>query len=149
MKNYNRKSLGDVISTAASMLLFLLFAVCLLLMIAVAAGTYSRISTNFDKTFGLSASLRYISNKIKSADSAEIAENGKGLRLTTGASVDMIYFSNGELFEKNMDNGADQNEIHGESIFEISDMSVSETDGLFKISVTMNGERNVTYVRRR
>lgn len=147
MKKYNRKSLGDVISTAASMLLFLLFAVCLLLMIAVAAGTYSRISTNFDKTFGLSASLRYISNKIKSADSAEVAENGKGIRLTTGDSVDMIYFSNGELFEKNMDNGDDG--FDGESIFELSDMSVSEADGLFKISITMNGERNITYVRGR
>lgn len=147
MKKYNRKSLGDVISTAASMLLFLLFAVCLLLMIAVAAGTYSRISTNFDKTFGLSASLRYISNKIKSADSAEIAENGKGIRLTTGDSVDMIYFSNGELFEKNMDNGDDG--FDGESIFELSDMSVSEADGLFKISITMNGESNITYVRGR
>lgn len=147
MKKYNRKSLGDVISTAASMLLFLLFAVCLLLMIAVAAGTYSRISTNFDKTFGLSASLRYISNKIKSADSAEVAENGKGIRLTTGDSVDMIYFSNGELFEKNMDNGDDG--FDGESIFELSDMSVSEADGLFKISITMNGESNITYVRGR
>lgn len=147
MKKYNRKSLGDVISTAASMLLFLIFAVCLLLMIAVAAGTYSRISTNFDKTFGLSASLRYISNKIKSADSAEVAENGKGIRLTTGDSVDMIYFSNGELFEKNMDNGDDG--FDGESIFELSDMSVSEADGLFKISITMNGESNITYVRGR
>ncbi len=147
MKKYNRKSLGDVISTAASMLLFLLFAVCLLLMIAVAAGTYSRISTNFDKTFGLSASLRYISNKIKSADSAEVAENGKGIRLTTGDSVDMIYFSNGELFEKNMDNGDDG--FDGESIFELSDMSVSEENGLFKIFITMNGESNITYVRGR
>lgn len=147
MKNYNEKNLGDVISTAASMLLFLLFAVCLLLMIAVAAGTYSRISTNFDKTFGLSASLRYISNKVKSADSAEIAENGKGIRLTTGASVDMIYYSGGVLLEKNMDNGADNDEFDGERIFEISDMSVSETDGLFRISVTINEESSVTYVR--
>lgn len=149
MKKYNSKSLGDVISTAASMLLFLLFAVCLLLMIAVAAGTYSRISTNFDKTFGLSASLRYISNKIKSSDSAEVAENGRAILLKTGASVDMIYFSNGELFEKNMDNGADFDAFDGERIFELSDMNVSEKDGLFKISVAKNGEKNVTYVRGR
>lgn len=149
MKSYNSKSLGDVISTAASMLLFLIFAVCLLLMIAVAAGTYSRISTNFNKTFGLSASLRYISNKIKSADSAEITENGKALRLTTGEAVDLIYYSSGELFEKNIDNGADAGLFGGESIFELSDMTVSETNGLFKISVTMNGESSVTYIRGR
>ncbi len=129
------------------MLLFLMFAVCLLLMIAVAAGTYSRISTNFDKTFGLSASLRYISNKIKSADSATNAEDGKAVLLKTDSSVDMIYFRGGELFEKNIDNGADAEEFDGERIFEISDMTISEADGLFKISVTMNGENNVTYVR--
>ncbi len=55
MKKYRNKTLSDTVSTIGSMLLFLMFAGCLLMIIAVAAGTYSRISSNFDKTFGSSA----------------------------------------------------------------------------------------------
>ena len=90
MKKYRNKTLSDTVSTIGSMLLFLLFAGCLLMMIAVAAGTYSRISTNFDRTFGTTASLRYISNKLKSCDSAEIVDNGSGLILKNGGAVNII-----------------------------------------------------------
>ncbi len=37
MKNYKNRSLGDMISTVASMLLFLIFAGCLLMIISIAA----------------------------------------------------------------------------------------------------------------
>ena len=130
------------------MLLFLLFAGCLLLMIAVAAGTYSRISTNFDKTFGSSASLRYISNKIKSAESVRIAENGTALYLTDGEIVDVIFYQDNSLYELSV--AADTEPVleGGDKIFELSDINVSEQGNVLKITVTLNGEQNSTYVRR-
>lgn len=130
------------------MLLFLLFTGCLLMMIVVAAGTYSRISTNFDKTFGSSASLRYISNKIKSSESARIAENGSVLYLLDGEILDVIYFRNGALYEKSV--AADTEPVleGGDRLFELGDINVSEQGSLLKITVSFNGEQNSTYVRR-
>ena len=148
MKKYEKKSLGDMISTVGSMLLFLLFTGCLLLMIVVAAGTYSRISTNFDKTFGSSATLRYISNKVKSAESVEIAENGTVLYLTDNGVVDIIYFRNSTLYEKSISEDIEPVLNGGDKIFSLSGIKVSEQGSLLKITVTLNGEENSTYVRR-
>lgn len=148
MKKYKTKSLGDTISTVGSMLLFLLFTGSLLMMIVVAAGTYSRISTNFDKTFGASATLRYISNKVKSADSVEIAENGTALYLTDGEIVDVIYFRDNFLYEKSVSTETEPSLIGGDKIFELGSINVSEKGSLLKITVTVNGEQNTAYVRR-
>lgn len=148
MKKYKNKSLGDTISTVGSMLLFLLFTGCLLLMIVAAAGTYSRISSNFDKTFGSSASLRYISNKIKSAESTQIDENGSVLYLADGDILDVIYFRDGALYEKSVAADTEPQLEGGDRIFELEDMNVTEQGSLLKISVSLNGEENSTYVRR-
>lgn len=137
-----------MISTVGSMLLFLLFTGCLLLMIVVAAGTYSRISTNFDKTFGSSATLRYISNKVKSAESVEIAENGTVLYLTDEGIVDIIYFRGSSLYEKSVAADTEPVPEGGDRIFELGGMNVSEQGNILKITVTLNGEQNSTYVRR-
>lgn len=148
MKKYKNKGLGDTISTIGSMLLFMLFTGCLLMMIAVAAGTYSRISTNFDKTFGTSASLRYISNKLKSSQTAEIAENGTALFIQSDGIYDIIYFKNGSLFEKSISASNTPTADGGFRIFDLSEMKVSEEGELFKITVRLNDEQNSTYVRR-
>ena len=148
MKRYKSKSLGDMISTVGSMLLFLLFTGSLLMMIVVAAGTYSRISTNFDKTFGSSAMLRYISNKVKHSESVELAENGTALYLTDGEIMNIIYFQNNTLYEKSVSVDTEPVPEGGDKLFELTELSVTERDGLLKITVTFNGEQNSTYVRR-
>ena len=147
MRNYKNRSLGDMISTVGSMLLFLLFAGCLLIMIAVAAATYSRINAGFDKTFGNSASLRYISNKIKSADSAEIAENGTVLYLKSDDILDVIYFQDGALYENNLSADAEPTAECGAQIFALDDLKFSEQNGLYKITVKYNDEQNCIYIR--
>lgn len=148
MKKYKNKGLGDTISTIGSMLLFMLFTGCLLMMIAVAAGTYSRISSNFDKTFGTSASLRYISNKVKSSQTAEIAENGTALFLRSDGICDIIYFKNGFLYEKSVSAETTPTADGGFKIFDLSEMKITEDGELIKITVKSNDEQNSTYVRR-
>lgn len=149
MKNYKNKSLGDTISTVASMLLFLIFAGCMLMIISIAAGTYNRISNNFDKTFGSSASLRYISNKIKSSESAEIAEEGTAIYLKSGELMNIIYFENGALYEKSISAEEEPSTGDGDKLFDLGDMKISDNGELLKITVTLNNEENSTYVRRR
>ena len=148
MKKYKNKSLGDTISTIGSMLLFLLFTGCLLMIIMVAAGTYSRISNNFDKTFGISASLRYMSNKVKSADDTQIAANGKALCMKNGDALDIIYYENGALYEKTTPIDSEPEMSGGSKIFNISNLDVSEHGNLIKITVTFDNKDNSTYARR-
>lgn len=147
MKNYKNKSLSDTVSTIGSMLLFLMFAGCMLMIIAVAAGTYSRISSNFDKTFGASASLRYISNKIKSANCVEIIENGRGLLLKNSGMTDIIYFGDGGLYEKSVSADIIPEPSGGSRIFELGDMKVTEDGALYKICVAFEGGDYSTFVR--
>lgn len=148
MKKYQTNNLSDTIGTIGNMLLFLLFAGCMLMIIAVAAGTYSRISTNFNKTFGTTASLRYISNKIKSSESVEIINGGSGLVLKSGALSDIIYFEDGTLYEKSISADGDITTDGGEMIFNLKEMNVSESDGLYKITAVLGDEKNFTFVRR-
>ncbi len=148
MKNYRNKTLSDTVSTVGSMLLFLLFTGCMLLMIAVAAGTYSRVSSNFDRTFGTTASLRYISNKLKSCDSVEIAENGSGLVMKSGGAVDVIYLGSGGLYEKTVLADGAVEFSGGDRIFELSGLTVADVGELYKITVVLNGDENSTFVRK-
>lgn len=148
MKKYQNKTLSDTVSTVGSMLLFLMFAACLLMMIAVAAGTYSRISSNFDKTFGSTASLRYISNKLKSCDSAEIVGQGSGIILRSDGVLDVIYFGNNGLYEKTVMSETDAGLSGGDRIFELNGMTVSDMGDLYKITVAFDGGVNSTLIRK-
>lgn len=148
MKKYQTNNLSDTIGTIGNMLLFLLFAGCMLMIIAVAAGTYSRISTNFNKTFGTTASLRYISNKIKSSESVEIINGGSGLVLKSGAMSNVIYFEDNTLYEKTLSADSEITTYGGEKIFNLNEMSVSESGGLYKITAALGDEKNFTFVRR-
>lgn len=148
MKKYQNKTLSDTVSTVGSMLLFLMFAACLLMIIAVAAGTYSRISSNFDKTFGSSASLRYISNKLKSCGSAEIVGQGSGIVLRSDGIFDVIYFGDDGLYEKTVTTETDIGLSGGDRIFELNGMTVSDLGDLYKITVTYDGGKNSTLIRK-
>ncbi len=148
MKKYRNKTLSDTVSTIGSMLLFLMFAGCLLMIIAVAAGTYSRISSNFDKTFGSSASLRYISNKLKSCDSAEIVRQGSGIVLRSDGIFDGIYVGDNGLYEKTVMSDTDIGFSGGDRIFELNGMTVSDLGNLYKITVVFNGGENSTLIRK-
>lgn len=145
MKKYRNKMLSDTVSTVGSMLLFLMFTGCLLMIIAVAAGTYSRISSGFNKTFGSTAALRYLSNKLRCND-AEITEHGIILR--SDSVADVIYFSGGGLYEKTVASEGNMEFSGGDRIFELSDMTVSEQGDLYKITVTVDGSEVSTFVRK-
>lgn len=149
MKKYRNKSLSDTVGTVGSMLLFLMFAVCLLMMIAVAAGTYSRISSGFDRTFGSSASLRYISNKLKSCGSAEITERGNGIVMRSDGFAEAIWFEGGGLYEKTVLSENGEVELSGgDRIFDLGGMTVSDLGDLYKITVSVDGEESFTLIRK-
>lgn len=144
MKNY--KNTADTISTVGSMMLFLLFAVCMMMIIAAAAGSYSRISDNYETDFTATASIRYISNKIKSSDAVYIID--KGMVLESGAMANIIYCSGGGLYEKTVAADSDYDISGGEKIFDIDGITVEETGELYTITVNVSGEKHSAIVRK-
>lgn len=132
MENYKGKSLADTVSSAGSMFLFLLFSVCMLVIIVTASFTYSKISNNFNSTFNTSAVIRYVSNRMRSADSVEVREDGIVL-YSDGISV-LIWCNNGEIFERSF-SGDVPKASGGDKIFEADRLEVTEKDGVYEITV--------------
>ncbi len=147
MNKYNHKSFADVVRTASSMLLFLIFTVCTLVIIAVAASTYSRITEGFDSSFNTSAAVRYISNKIRSSDNVELTENV--IAAKNGNIISVIYRGSDGLYEKNISADADITADGGEKIFDIDTFSVSLENDLYHIEVTHGEESSSTFIRGR
>lgn len=146
MDSYKGKNLSDTVSTAGSMILFLLFAVCMLIIIATAAGTYSRIRSSFSGTFNTSAAIRYISNKMRSSDECEITEDCVILRSESISSI--IWCENGGLYEKSFF-GDTPEKSGGDKVFDADSLEVSENGELYSISVSCGNESRSAMLRRR
>lgn len=146
MDSYKGKNLADTVSTAGSMILFLLFAVCMLIIIATAAGTYSRIRSSFSGTFNTSAALRYVSNKIRSCDECEITEDSIILRSESISCI--IWCENGGIYEKSFWEDLPERS-GGDKVFDADSLEVSENGELYSISVSCGNDSRSVMLRRR
>lgn len=146
MDSYKGKNLSDTVSTAGSMILFLLFAVCMLIIIATAAGTYSRIRSSFSGTFNTSAAIRYISNKIRSSNECEITEDYVILRSESISCI--IWCENGGLYEKSFF-GDTPEKSGGDKVFDADSLEISENGELYSIYVSCGNESRSAILRRR
>ena len=155
MKDHRARSMGDTASAVGSMLLFVLFAVCMLMAVAVAADTYSRIKTGYQQSFGTAASIKYISNKLRAAENVTLLEGGSAAAIESAGTVSVIYCGDGGLYEKNTVPGgeltADGGELTadgGELISAASSLEFSEHDGLYEITVGSGSSSSVILVRK-
>lgn len=148
MKKYASKGLADIAGTTGSMLLFMLFAVCMLIIVSTAASVYGRIKSGFEREFSSSASLRYVSNKIRNADSTELFSDGSGIAVTNGGILCIIYCGENGIYEKNVAAGADFTAEGGNCIFPDEAFSVGEDGELYRITVTEGAESSSVYVRK-
>ncbi len=148
MKNYEIKSGSRVLNTAASLLLFLIFAVCMLAIIGAGAGIYSRINSGYETTYGSAAAIKYVSNKIRAADSCEIIENGEGIALLSGNVISVIYSGGDGIYEKNISADSDISAQGGELVAQAQKMHIGEKSGLYEISVTCRSDVYSVFVRK-
>lgn len=147
MKSIKYRGTTRVLGTAASLLLFLIFAICMIVIIGAGAGIYSRITHGYESTYGSSAALKYVSNKIRASDNCEILENGV-IALENGSLVTVIYSGGQGIFEKNCSAGSEVCASGGELIIETDSFRVSEAGGLYEISVTCGGATSSVFVRK-
>lgn len=127
------KRLSDTISSAGSMTLFLLFAVCCLVIISAAASAYGRVAENYDDSFNSAAAVRYVTNKLRACDSAEILSDGALLLKNTGYST-VIYHKNGTVYERVFGDGQTPVCEGGEEMFSAESFSLTEENGLIRVT---------------
>ena len=130
-----------IINTAAGMLLFLAFVICALLMTATAVGTYHRISSGYEETYGTAACAGYITNKIRSSDECTVLSDGTALVLESGRMTTVIYYGNGGIYEKSIPANGDVSIDGGDRIFEVGGLLIQEQDMLYTVAL---GSENVT-----
>ncbi|MBQ8177382.1 MAG: DUF4860 domain-containing protein [Oscillospiraceae bacterium] len=138
MNRPETKRRAEVISSAANMTLFLLFAVCCLVMITVAASAYSRINENYSSTFNSTAAVRYITNKIRASEDAEILAENQLLLNNSGYST-LIYQQDGIIYERLFAEDSIITAEGGEEIFRAEKLSLIEKNKLISVTVTDNG----------
>lgn len=148
MSDYRNKSSSRILNTAASLMLFLIFAVCMLVIIGAGAGIYSRINSGYETTYGSSAAIRYISNKIRAADKCEIIEEGKGVALLNGNVMCVIYSESDGIYEKNISADSEVVPNGGELVIETQEFCIKETDGLYEISVKCQNSDLSAFIRK-
>lgn len=148
MKYQKIGSASRVLNTVASLLLFLIFTICMLIIIGAAAGTYSRISSGYERVYGSSAAIRYISNKMRSADSVEIIEGGSGIVIESGRIINVIYADSGSLYEKSLSADGDRTPHGGDAVLDIDSLNIEDTGDMYEISITQGKERSVVLLRK-
>ena len=145
---YRVRSLADTASAVGSMLLFVLFAACMLMAVAVAADTYGRIKSGYQQSFGTVTSMKYISNKLRSADNVTIFEDGTAAAVESGGMVSVIYSGGDGLYEKNTVADGLVTADGGDRISGIDSMQITEHDSLYEITVRSGGETSSVLVRK-
>ena len=137
MRSLLGKKLADSVSSVGSMILFLLFAACSLIMIAAGASTYARISASFDDTFGSSAAARYVTNKIRSGDSAVIGLDGRAVSVYSGDTVCVISTGSEGVTERVMRAEDTVDYSKGDVIFPGTSLYLTdEGEGLYSMTIS-------------
>ena len=149
MKTLIGKRLAGSVSSVSSMLLFLIFAVCSLIMIGGGASAYSRISDSFRSSFSSSAAVRYVTNKIRSGDSVVIENGGKGLAVYSGNSVCVIMTDEGGIGERTVSAESYRDYYGGDIIFENTSLEVKEEFGMYRVTAVSADDTCTVYCRSR
>ena len=142
------RRLAETVSSAAGMTLFLIFAVCCLIMITVAASAYKRIDDSYSEVFNSTAVVRYVSNKLHACESAELISDKELLIKKNSGFSTLIYERDGVLYERLFPEDAEIKAESGEQLFTVGDFSVKMDGELIAVSVrSENGESFRTLCR--
>ena len=133
MNGPGSKRLAETVSSAASMTLFLIFSICCLIIITVAASAYGRTSRNYDNTFNSAAAVRYITNKIRASRETEVISESE-LQLRDDGYVTVIYHSEGAVWERLYPEGETPAASGGERMFSAEKLLIEENDGSLKVT---------------
>lgn len=147
MKSIKFKDAANTANSLGSVLLCVLFAVSMLLITAAAIGTYSRLDKDYDGIFGGSAAVKYVGNKIKAAENTKLlSENA--VAVYSGGIVSVIYFENGELYERTDSADAPVETTGGEPLFNLDKLIITSENGFYRITAQLDDKDYSVLIRK-
>lgn len=128
-----------------ALLLFGVFAVCLLAVLLTGAGAYKRLNIRNEEEYARRTCMQYVANRVHQAPRPsdvriEPFGQGDGLSIPDGDGfVTRVYYYDGYLME--LYNSADSvlNPQDGERVMEIGGLDLSLENGMLRVTVTDSG----------
>lgn len=126
-----------------ALLLFGVFAVCILIVLLTGANTYHRLTDSGREAYDRRTSVHYIATQIRKADCADcvsIVSFGDGNALSLAQNIDgesyvtLIYIFDGYLMELFCSGPDDMSPEDGEQVMPISALDVSMSENTVSIS---------------
>lgn len=113
------------------------------MLITVAASAYNRINRSYNDVFNSAAAVRYVTNKLRSCESAELLSD-KQLLVKNNDFFTLIYEKDGILYERFFPEGAQIKAESGEMLFSVRDFSISCEDGK-SFAINVANSENSSY----
>lgn len=129
----------------AALLLFAVFAVCVLMVLLTGADAYRRLTRRDREAFDRRTGVQYMAARVRQADAdgalaVEDLEGVQALVLGKGQDyVTWVYCYEGNLMELYAAEGAGLGPEDGEKVMELGGMDVSIEDGVLSLEVTDAG----------
>lgn len=136
-----KKTTGYHMDGLIALLLFGVFAACLLAVLLTGAGAYKRLNTRNEESYVRRTCIQYVANRVhqapKPAD-VKVEAFGKGNALSIADGEDFVtrvYFYDGYLMELYSSTAFSLDPQDGERIMEIGGLDLSLEKGMLKVKV--------------
>ena len=157
--NESRSSQKQNLSGLMVLLLFGVFAVCILVVLLSGTSVYDRLTRRDEAVFDSRSAVQYLATRVHQAENADavslrIGEDGGAvlcIRQTYGDEMyeTLLYCREGWLFELFEESGADVDTFAGEKILPVESLAGSFDNGLLTLSIKdENGEQQVVLLLR-
>lgn len=147
-----KHSLQHHMDTLAALLLFAVFAVCLLTVLLTGAEAYRRLTARDDLSYSRRTCIQYVVTRLRQADTVELESFGVTRALVLRNSEDpdyvtRVYYHEGALMELYSEVGLEISPEDGEQVLPCDWMRLSLDDGLLTIDLLdPQGEVTTLYV---
>lgn len=146
-----RKNIQFHIDGLMVLILFGVFAVCMLTVLLTGANSYFRLTTRDQASYDKRTCIQYLTARVRRADSTGTVKienfNSTDALVFSDSEgyVTRIYCHNGYLMELYSSNERELKAEDGEKIIEAANMSLSMEGSLLTVTVTdTNGEKSTT-----
>ncbi len=157
--NESRSSQKQNLSGLMVLLLFGVFAVCILVVLLSGTSVYDRLTRRDEAAFDSRSAVQYLATRVHQAENADavslrIGEDGGAvlcIRQTYGDEMyeTLLYCREGWLCELFEESGADVDTFAGEKILPVESLAGSYDNGLLTLSIKdENGEQQVVLLLR-
>lgn len=135
-----KKLTGFHIDGLLALLLFGIFAVCLLAVLLTGAGAYKRLTERDEATYNRTTCMQYIANRVRQASvpeevSVEPFGDGNALVITDAAGyITRVYYYDGYLMELYASADAALAPGDGEKVLKTGKIGLSLEDGMLHVT---------------